>query len=109
MDATSDANSANDANAKVLWDFCDRHDWIANLAEDPATRSNTSVCLKLDLDGDQTKSLIKLLDAEGVAYDIGAYRDAPAGLRIWCGATVEASDLEALLPWLDWARDEVKA
>lgn len=103
------AIAKSQANLEVMKSFVGSRDWVDFLAEDDATLSNTSVCLKLDLDGDQTKSLIKLLDAEGVAYDIGAYRDAPAGLRIWCGATVEASDLEALLPWLDWARDEVKA
>ncbi|HBM59871.1 MAG TPA: phosphoserine transaminase, partial [Citreicella sp.] len=97
-----------DANAKVLWDFCDRHDWIANLAEDPATRSNTSVCLKFTdpriTDGAAfAKAVAKRLETANVAYDVGAYRDAPAGLRIWCGATVEASDIEALTLWLVWA------
>ncbi|PYE84308.1 phosphoserine transaminase [Pseudoroseicyclus aestuarii] len=97
-----------DANAKVLWDFCEGRDWIANLAQDPATRSNTSVCLKFT-DGRITdgaafaKAVAKRLEAEGVAYDIGAYRDAPAGLRIWCGATVETSDLQALMPWIEQA------
>ena len=97
-----------DRNAKVLWDFCESRDWIANLAEDPMTWSNTSVCLKFTdsriADGAAfAKAVAKRLEAEGAAYDIGAYRDAPPGLRIWCGATVETSDLDALLPWLDWA------
>ena len=100
--------SRADANAQAIWDFCDANDWIANLAEDPATRSNTSVCLKFTdariTDGASfAKAIAKRLEAEGVALDIGAYRDAPAGLRIWCGGTVETSDIEALLPWLDWA------
>ena len=97
-----------DANAQAVHDFCDANDWIANLAEDPATRSNTSVCLKFTdariTDGATfAKAVAKRLEAEGVALDIGAYRDAPAGLRIWCGGTVETSDIEAMLPWLDWA------
>lgn len=96
------------ANAKVLHDFCDARPWIANLATNPETWSNTSVCLKFTDDRIQdgatfAKAVAKRLEAEGVALDIGAYRDAPAGLRIWCGATIETSDLEALLPWLDWA------
>ncbi|AJE44750.1 phosphoserine transaminase [Celeribacter indicus] len=98
-------------NAKVLWDFCDRHDWIANLAEDPATRSNTSVCLKFTDDRIKdgaafAKAVAKKLEDYNVAYDIGAYRDAPAGLRVWCGATVESSDIEALTLWLKWAFEE---
>jgi phosphoserine aminotransferase len=97
-----------DANAKAVFDFCDAHDWIANLADDPATRSNTSVCVKFTdariKDGAAfAKAVAKRLEAEGVAYDVGAYRDAPAGLRIWCGGTVETADVKALLPWLDWA------
>ena len=72
-----------------------------------ATRSNTSVCLKLELSDSQVKQLVALLDSEGVAYDIGSYRDAPAGLRLWCGATVEAGDLEALMPWIEWAYRQV--
>ena len=97
-----------DANAQTIFDFCDQHDWIANLATDPATRSNTSVCLKFTDDRIKdgaafAKAVAKRLEAEGVALDIGAYRDAPAGLRIWCGATVEQSDIAALLPWLEWA------
>ncbi|MGL4414155.1 phosphoserine transaminase [Roseinatronobacter monicus] len=97
-----------DANADVIAQFCASHDWIANLAEDPATASTTSVCLKFTdpgiTDGAAfAKAVAKRLEKEGVALDIGAYRDAPAGLRIWCGATVETSDIAALMPWLDWA------
>jgi phosphoserine aminotransferase len=102
-----------DANASVIRDWVARTPWIANLAKDPATASNTSVCLVIaDPDviakGPEAvaavaKGVASILDNEGVAYDIGAYRDAPPGLRIWCGATVERSDLEALTPWLDWA------
>ncbi|MEM6277458.1 MAG: phosphoserine transaminase [Pseudomonadota bacterium] len=97
-------------NAQAIWDFCDARDWIANLATDPATRSTTSVCLKFTdpriTDGAAfAKAVAKRLETEGVAYDIGAYRDAPPGLRIWCGSTVETSDIEALLPWLDAAFD----
>lgn len=97
-----------DANAQVLHDFCASHDWIANLAHDPATMSNTSVCLKFTdariADGASfAKAIAKRLETAVVAFDIGAYRDAPPGLRIWCGATVETSDLQALMPWLEWA------
>ncbi len=97
-----------DANAAVIARFCAENDWIANLAEDPATASTTSVCLKFTdpsiSDGAAfAKAVAKRLEAEGVALDIGAYRDAPAGLRIWCGATIETSDVEALMDWLDWA------
>jgi phosphoserine aminotransferase len=108
-----------DANAKVVFDFVEKTPWIANLAKDAATRSNTSVCLTIvdpdvtALDADAqaafAKALVSALDREGVAYDIGAYRDAPAGLRIWCGATVETADLEALMPWLDWAFQSQKS
>lgn len=102
-----------DANAKVINDFADRSGWLANLAEAPETRSNTSVCLVINdpavlaLNADAqaafAKDIVSVLEKEGVAYDIGAYRDAPAGLRIWAGATVETSDLEKLMPWLEWA------
>lgn len=97
-----------DANAKAVFDFCDAKPWVANLAEDPATRSNTSVCLKFTdariQDGAAfAKAVAKRLEAEEVALDVGAYRDAPAGLRIWCGGTVETADIEAMLPWLEWA------
>ncbi|PVA10272.1 phosphoserine transaminase [Pelagivirga sediminicola] len=97
-----------DANAGVIADFVADHGWIANLAKDPATRSNTSVCLRFTdpsiADGAAfAKAVAKRLEAEGVAYDIGAYRDAPPGLRIWCGGTVETSDIQALMPWIEWA------
>ena len=102
-----------DRNAGVIADWVARTPWIANLAEDPATASNTSVCLVVgdpDVVGRGpeavaavAKGITTALEREGVALDIGSYRDAPPGLRIWCGATVEASDLEALTPWLDWA------
>ncbi len=97
-----------DANAAVIWEFCEGRDWITNLAHDPATRSNTSVCLKFTdpriTDGAAfAKAIAKRLEAEGVAFDIGAYRDAPPGLRIWCGGTVETADIAALMPWIEWA------
>ena len=97
-----------EANAQVIHDFVASHDWIANLAEDPATASTTSVCLKFTdpriTDGAAfAKAVAKRLEKEGVALDIGAYRDAPPGLRIWCGSTVEAADVAALMPWLEWA------
>ncbi len=94
-----------EANTGAIADFVAAHDWIDFLAEDPATRSTTSVCLKFTdpriADGAAfAKAIAKRLEAEGVAYDIGAYRDAPPGLRIWCGGTVETSDVAALMPWL---------
>ncbi len=97
-----------DANSAVLETFCTENDWIENLAVDHATRSNTSVCLKFTDPriGDGAafaKAVAKRLETEGVAYDIGAYRDAPPGLRIWCGGTVETADLEVLMPWIGWA------
>ena len=97
------------ANLKVIEDFVATHPWIHFLAKTEATRSNTSVCLTLDLAEDKVKALVKLLEAEGVAYDIGSYKDAPPGIRIWCGATVETADVQALLPWLAWAYEQVKA
>ena len=93
---------------KAVEAFVDSRDWIQFLAEDASQRSNTSVCLTLDLEADQVKALVKLLDEEGVAYDIGAYRDAPAGLRLWCGATVSTADVEALLPWIEWGYRQIK-
>ena len=96
------------ANLKVIEDFVADNPWISFLAKTKETRSNTSVCLSLDLPEDKVKALVKLLETEGVAYDIGSYKDAPPGIRIWCGATVEKSDLEALMPWLKWAYEQVK-
>ena len=108
-----------DRNFAVIDRFVARSSWAAHLAADPATRSNTSVCLSIVEDGFRTmdgkeqatfaKGMAEALEKEGVAYDIGAYRDAPPGLRIWAGATVEAADLEALMPWLDWAFESQKA
>src|ERR1700686_5289224 len=102
-----------DANAKVLADWVARTPWIDFLAHDPALRSNTSVCLKVvdaavrrlnaDAQAPFVKGIAAALDKEGVAYDIDAYRDAPPGLRVWCGSTIERADVEALTPWLDWA------
>ena len=92
-----------DANMAVVQRWIDGRGFANNLAKVEATRSNTSVCLTLDADESVPKKMAKLLDAEAVAYDIGSYRDAPPGLRIWCGATVETADVEALMPWLDWA------
>jgi phosphoserine aminotransferase len=102
-----------DANTKIIADWVARTPWVDFLATNPAIRSNTSVCLKitdpavcgLPTDGQAAfaKGMAAALEKEGVAYDIAAYRDAPPGLRIWCGATVEAADVEALMPWLDWA------
>ena len=97
-----------DANAAAIDRFVAKTPWIDHLAIDPATRSNTSVCMKFTddriADGAAfAKAVAKRLEAEGVALDIGSYRDAPPGLRIWCGATVETSDIEALMPWLAWA------
>ena len=101
------AIAKSEANLDVLREFVATRSWAHFLAQEEDQTSNTSVCLTLDLEADQVKQIVKLLDAEGVAYDIGAYRDAPAGLRIWCGATVEEADVRALLPWLDWAFETV--
>ena len=90
-------------NLAAITAFVDAHHWIHFLAGDDELRSNTSVCLTVDLEADRVKKMVSVLDAEGVAHDIGAYRDAPAGLRIWCGATIETSDVEKLMPWLKWA------
>jgi phosphoserine aminotransferase len=108
-----------DRNAGALNAFVDKSAWLSNLSAKKETRSNTSVCLTISdpdvlaLDADAqasfAKGLVSALEKEGVAFDIGSYRDAPAGLRIWCGATVETSDIEALTPWLDWAFASQKA
>jgi phosphoserine aminotransferase len=108
-----------DANTKVLADWQARTPWIGFLAKDPAIRSNTSVCLKVvdpaiaqlsaDAQSDFAKKLVALVEKEGAGYDFAHYRDAPAGLRIWCGATVEASDVALLTQWIDWAFAEMKS
>ncbi|WP_428539776.1 phosphoserine transaminase [Rhodopila sp.] len=107
----------SEANLAAVAAWVSRSDWAGFLAEDPATRSCTSICLKItppwfaalppDGQAKAAKQLASLLEQHEVAYDIGAYRDAPPGLRIWAGATVETADIEALLPWLDWAAAEV--
>ena len=96
------------ANAKTVWDFCAANPWIANLAEDPDTASTTSVCLKFTdpriKDGAAfAKAVAKRIEKAGAGFDMGAYRDAPPGLRIWCGSTVETADVAALLPWIAYA------
>jgi phosphoserine aminotransferase len=107
-----------DASTKVLTDWAAKTPWVDFLARDPAIRSNTSVCMKVvdpqvtalpaDKQAAFAKALVDAIEKEGAGYDLGAYRDAPAGLRIWCGATVEAKDVEALTQWLDWAFAETK-
>ena len=103
-----------DANAAELDRWVQGGSWIEHLAKDPAIRSNTSVCLQFADRSDEEanrarqKAIAKLLEEEDAAYDIGAYRDAPPGIRIWCGATVDAADIEALGPWLDWAWEQTK-
>ncbi len=96
----------SEANLAAVVEWVARTRWADFLAEDPATRSCTSICLRVDPPG-CAKAIAALLDTEGVAYDIGAYRDAPPGLRVWGGATVETADIRALLPWLDWAFAQV--
>jgi phosphoserine aminotransferase len=108
-----------DANTRILSDWVAKTPWVDFLAKDPAIRSNTSVCMKVvdpsvtslpaDKQADFAKALVNLIEKEGAGYDLGAYRDAPPGLRIWCGATVETGDVKALTHWLDWAFAEVKA
>ena len=100
----------SDANAAALDKIVSEREWLGHLAADPASRSTTSVCLTVEgADADFIKKFAKLLEDEDAAYDIAGYRDAPAGLRIWCGATVETADVEALAPWLDWAWAKLKA
>jgi len=95
------------ANAAALDRIVAGRNWLGHLAQDPAIRSKTSVCLTVDgADNDFIKRFAKLLESEGAAYDIASYRDAPPGLRIWCGATVDTADIEALGPWLDWAWEQ---
>ena len=101
------AISKSEANLAVFTKYVDENDWIEFLATNAEICSNTSVCFQLKATDEQIKAMIKLLADEKVAFDIGAYKDAPSGLRIWCGATVEKSDLIALLPWLTWAYNQV--
>ncbi|SMF08389.1 phosphoserine aminotransferase apoenzyme [Alteromonadaceae bacterium Bs31] len=107
LGGVSAAIKKSQANLAVIEKFVSENDWIDFLAASPNIRSNTSVCLTLKAEPEQVKAIVKLLDTEAVAYDIGAYRDAPAGMRIWAGATVEATDLELLMPWLSWAYAQV--
>ena len=107
----------SEANLKVVTDWVAQTDWIDFLAKDPVTRSNTSICLKIiapwyqaltpEEQSKKAKELVKLIDNEGVAYDFGSYRDAPPGIRLWGGATVDSADTAKLLPWLDWAFKEL--
>ncbi|HET6523997.1 phosphoserine transaminase [Sphingopyxis sp.] len=100
----------SDANAAALDTIVAERDWLSHLAADPASRSKTSVCLSVaGADADFIKKFAGLLEKEGAAYDIAGYRDAPPGLRIWCGATVDTADIEALGPWLDWAYASLSA
>ncbi|MDR3528420.1 MAG: phosphoserine transaminase [Rhizomicrobium sp.] len=109
----------SNANLAAIADWATNTAWVDFLAQDEAIRSNTSVCLKVvdpwfvalspEAQADAAKKIASTLDKEGVAFDIGGYRDAPPGLRIWCGATVDTADIKALLPWLDWAWAKVKA
>ncbi|CAI8259856.1 MAG: Phosphoserine aminotransferase [Opitutia bacterium UBA7350] len=108
----------SDDNLKAVVNWVEQTEWIDFLAEDPDTRSNTSICLKITAEWYQAlppeeqaakaKKWVKLLDEEGVGFDFGSYRDAPAGIRIWGGATVDTSDIEALLPWLEWGFGQIK-
>jgi phosphoserine aminotransferase len=108
-----------DANTKVLSDWQKKTPWVDFLATDPAIRSNTSVCMKVvdpaitalapDAQADFAKKLVAAVEKENAGFDFAHYRDAPAGLRIWCGATVEAKDVEILTQWIDWAFAETKA
>lgn len=98
----------SESNLAVLEEFVSKNKWINFLAKDKASRSNTSVCLVLDLDKDKVKELTKMLEKEGVAFDMNSYRDAPPGLRIWCGATVDKNDVRALTEWIEWAYNQLK-
>jgi phosphoserine aminotransferase len=100
----------SDANASALSKIVAARSWLGHLATDEATRSKTSVCLTVEgADEAMIKKMAALLEAEHAAYDIAGYRDAPPGLRIWCGATVDTADIEALGPWLDWAYQEARS
>lgn len=109
LGGVSAAIKRSEDNLKQISEFVASRNWIEFLAQDPQCVSNTSVCLTLDTSPENVKKMVKLLDSEGVAYDIGAYRDAPPGIRIWCGATVNASDVEILMSWIDWAYQTITA
>lgn len=98
-----------DANAQIIFDWIDATPWAHNLAVDPACRTNTGVCIRIDGDSDLPKAIAKLLEDRGVAYDINNHRDAPPSLRIWCGGTVDADDVATLLPWIEWAYEQVQS
>ncbi len=95
-------------NLEVIASFVQKNDWLDFLASNPQVRSNTSVCLTLELTPEQVKRIAGLMEEEQVAYDISSYRDAPPGLRFWCGGTVEKEDLQKAMPWLQWAYEKVK-
>jgi len=99
----SAAIARSEANLAIVEEFVDKTPWLSFLAQDPATVSNTSVCLSVDANPEQVKKIVKLLETESVAFDIGAYRDAPPGLRVWCGTTIEKQDITLLVEWLEWA------
>jgi len=99
----SAAIARSEANLAIVEEFVDRTPWLSFLAQDPASVSNTSVCLSVDANPEQVKEIVKLLETESVAFDIGAYRDAPPGLRVWCGTTIEKQDITLLVEWLEWA------
>ena len=107
IDGLSGAIARSQASLRVITDAVAQWPWLHFLAQDASTISNTSVCLSVDATPEQVTQLAKLLEREQVAYDIGAYRDAPPGLRIWCGATVEPSDVAALMEWLEWGYHHV--
>ena len=109
MGGVEGMKAKSDANLKVVEDFVAANPWMSFLAADKASRSNTSICLQLDLPKEKVKALTSLLEAEGVAYDIGSYRDAPPGLRLWGGATVETEDMAILMQWIKWAYHTVAA
>ena len=99
----SGAIARSEANLSVIGEFVEKTPWLSFLAQDPATVSDTSVCLSVEANSDQVKEIIRLLEIEGVAFDIGAYRDAPPALRVLCGATIEREDVVSLIEWLEWA------
>ena len=119
LGGTAGLIARSEANLAAVAAWVARTSWVEFLAEEPATRSCTSICLKVvdpwftalpaDDQAAKFKKIVSLLDAEGAAFDVGSYRDAPPGLRLWGGATVETADLEAAFPWLDWAYEEMKA